>query len=139
MSQLAVLHARSPHGFPDALLSESYKTSYYIPAGVTDAKIAHENVPRASGLPILPPSLESLETSPMTPEVNISGLPPLRQGHPAHVARSRLLQTTMDDMANGSDVESAFFVANLGQVYKQFIRWKRCLPDIEPFYGTAPL
>jgi ornithine decarboxylase len=36
------------------------------------------------------------------------------------------------------DAERAFFVADLSQVYLQWQRWKRCLPEIEPFFGTSP-
>ncbi|TFK63153.1 ornithine decarboxylase [Pluteus cervinus] len=33
------------------------------------------------------------------------------------------------------DAERAFFVADLSEVYRQFQRWKTCLPGIEPFYA----
>src|SRR5690606_16488907 len=31
--------------------------------------------------------------------------------------------------------EDAFFVADLGEVYRQHMRWKKNLPRVEPFYG----
>jgi ornithine decarboxylase len=31
--------------------------------------------------------------------------------------------------------EDAFFVADLGEVYRQHMRWKRNLPRVKPFYG----
>jgi ornithine decarboxylase len=31
--------------------------------------------------------------------------------------------------------EDAFFVADLGEIYRQHMRWKVNLPRIEPFYG----
>jgi ornithine decarboxylase len=35
--------------------------------------------------------------------------------------------------------EDTFFVADLGEVYRQHLRWKRNLPRIKPFYGkTCP-
>ncbi|KAA1467274.1 ornithine decarboxylase [Dentipellis sp. KUC8613] len=34
------------------------------------------------------------------------------------------------------DAEKAFFVADLSYVYAQHERWKRALPDIEPFYAV---
>jgi ornithine decarboxylase len=34
------------------------------------------------------------------------------------------------------DAEKAYFVADLSYVYNQYQRWKRCLPEIEPFYGA---
>ena len=30
---------------------------------------------------------------------------------------------------------NAFFVADLGEVYRQHLRWKARLPRVEPFYG----
>lgn len=31
--------------------------------------------------------------------------------------------------------EDTFFVADLGEVYRQHIRWKKNLPRVRPFYG----
>ena len=31
--------------------------------------------------------------------------------------------------------EDAFFVADLGEIYRQHMRWKKNLPRVEPFYG----
>lgn len=31
--------------------------------------------------------------------------------------------------------EDAFFVADLGDVYRQHMRWKKNLPRVRPFYG----
>lgn len=36
-----------------------------------------------------------------------------------------------------SDQENAFFVADLGEVYRQHLRWKSLLPRIEPFFGMS--
>ncbi|EPQ53929.1 ornithine decarboxylase [Gloeophyllum trabeum ATCC 11539] len=38
--------------------------------------------------------------------------------------------------ANEPDAEKAFFVADLSVVYRQHERWKRCLPQVEPFYAV---
>ncbi|TFK34528.1 ornithine decarboxylase [Crucibulum laeve] len=38
--------------------------------------------------------------------------------------------------AHEPDAEKAFFVADLSQVYKQHMRWKACLPEIQPFYAV---
>jgi ornithine decarboxylase len=32
--------------------------------------------------------------------------------------------------------EDTFFVADLGEVYRQHMRWKLNLPRVKPFYGT---
>jgi len=31
--------------------------------------------------------------------------------------------------------EDTFFVADLGEVYRQHMRWKKNLPQVKPFYG----
>src|SRR4051812_6722746 len=33
--------------------------------------------------------------------------------------------------------EDAFFVADLGEVYRQHMRWKLNLPRVKPFYGKT--
>jgi ornithine decarboxylase len=35
--------------------------------------------------------------------------------------------------------EDTFFVADLGEVYRQHMRWKLNLPRVKPFYGRLPL
>lgn len=32
--------------------------------------------------------------------------------------------------------EDTFFVGDLGEVYRQHMRWKKNLPRVKPFYGT---
>ena len=34
--------------------------------------------------------------------------------------------------------EDTFFVADLGEVYRQHLRWKLNLPRVKPFYGKYP-
>lgn len=34
--------------------------------------------------------------------------------------------------------EDTFFVADLGEVYRQHLRWKMNLPRVKPHYGTFP-
>lgn len=36
-----------------------------------------------------------------------------------------------------ADDEDAFFVADLGEVYRQHMRWKKNLPRVKPFYGQS--
>jgi ornithine decarboxylase len=33
--------------------------------------------------------------------------------------------------------EDTFFVADLGEVYRQHMRWKKNLPRVKPFYGKT--
>lgn len=35
--------------------------------------------------------------------------------------------------------EDTFFVADLGEVYRQYQRWKLNLPRVRPFYGEFPI
>lgn len=38
-----------------------------------------------------------------------------------------------------SDQENAFFVGDLGEVFRQHLRWKALLPRIEPFFGKLKI
>lgn len=42
---------------------------------------------------------------------------------------------TIDHDACEPGDEDAFFVADLGEVYRQHMRWKKNLPRVKPFYG----
>ena len=51
---------------------------------------------------------------------------------------SEVFQQRLESITNQkweSDQENAFFVADLGEVVRQHIRWKALLPRIQPFYG----
>lgn len=50
------------------------------------------------------------------------------------VIRNRLLTPKLE--FSDSEAESAFFVADLGDVYHQHMRWKALLPRIEPFFAV---
>ncbi|KAJ7188417.1 hypothetical protein C8R46DRAFT_1157481 [Mycena filopes] len=60
-------------------------------------------------------------------------LPPLRHGHSdLHLREGILAGHSLAD----PDAERAFFVADLSQVYAQHLRWRACLPQIQPFYAV---
>jgi len=63
----------------------------------------------------------------MDPSLPISNKPVL------HIIREKL--DAMNDERWESDEENSFFVGDLGEVYRQHLRWKSLLPRIEPFYG----
>lgn len=65
----------------------------------------------------------------------LPNLPPLRRGHPAVHLRDGVINSHRLSADDEPDSEKAFFVADLSYVYNQHERWKRCLPQIEPFYG----
>ena len=71
-------------------------------------------------------------------EVSIPGLPPLHRGHPDVHLRNGVMNALHLSAEGEPDAEKAFFVADLSSVYKQHERWKKLLPEIEPFYGMPP-
>jgi ornithine decarboxylase len=50
--------------------------------------------------------------------------------------RSGVIRAAHLSAAGLPDAEKAYFVADLSYVYNQYQRWKRCLPEVEPFYGA---
>jgi len=53
--------------------------------------------------------------------------------HRLKIHKQQQLLATADDDA---EVENSFFIADLGEVYRQFFRWKKNLPRVEPFYAV---
>lgn len=72
-------------------------------------------------------------------EVSIPGLPPLHRGHPDVHLRNGVMNAIHLAADGEPDAEKAFFVADLSAVYKQHERWKKLLPEIEPFYGASSI
>ena len=68
----------------------------------------------------------------------VPGLPPLHHGHPDTHLRNGVMKAAQLTVDGEPDAEKAFFVADLSYVYHQHLRWKRLLPEIEPFYGESP-
>ncbi|KAJ2751064.1 Ornithine decarboxylase, partial [Coemansia sp. BCRC 34490] len=46
------------------------------------------------------------------------------------------VESAMRARAGQADAEDAFFVADLGEVYRQFAQWTRLLPRVQPFYAV---
>ena len=63
-----------------------------------------------------------------------ANLPPLHAGHPEVHMRNGVMEAWQNQVE--PDCEKAFFVGDLSVVYNQFMRWKKLLPRVEPFYGT---
>jgi len=63
-------------------------------------------------------------------------LPPLLRGHPDVHLRNGVIRSARLSAAGVPDAEKAYFIADLSYVYNQLQRWKRCLPEIEPFYAV---
>lgn len=51
----------------------------------------------------------------------------------AQMLQARL--TSFVPESDDAEAENAFYVADLGEVYRQHLRWKALLPRIEPFFG----
>ena len=83
------------------------------------------------------PPLLSSNTNPqlISGEAAFPSLPPLLDGHPDVHLRNGIMNSSRSALDHEPNAEQAFFVADLGQVYRQFERWKSCLPEIQPFYG----
>lgn len=122
-----------------------YASRYAVSSSPVGITIAQRCVPSAvddftgaSSLPTPPeePVAGGAEYPSTHPEVAIPGLPALSSGASDDLLRSRILQAAFDAEMDEADAERAFFVADLSKVYAQFVRWRRCLPDIEPFYAV---
>lgn len=70
-------------------------------------------------------------------DVSVPGLPALFHGHPDLHMNNGIIAANHASNSGGEDAEKAFFVADLSQVWRQHQRWKRALPDVEPFYGAS--
>jgi ornithine decarboxylase len=66
-------------------------------------------------------------------------LPPLLTGHPELLLRNGIMNASRLADTHEPDAEKAFFVADLSVVYRQHQRWKACLPEIHPFYGSSQM
>jgi ornithine decarboxylase len=49
--------------------------------------------------------------------------------------RAGITEAAIASAANEPDAEAAFFVADLGRIYRQYIKWQKHLPNVTPFYG----
>ncbi|KAF4571030.1 hypothetical protein EYR36_008357 [Pleurotus pulmonarius] len=89
---------------------------------------------------ILPPSTyfkhdDSSSSEDDDPKLLFPDLPPLFTGHPDVHLRNGVMKAQQMSADHVPDAERAFFVADLGQIYRQHQRWVKCLPDIQPFYA----
>lgn len=122
MSQVQVLAAHVPVDF-DSHLSSSISISYNDKAtAIVDRILVSGNDASAT--------TESIE------DFSVPGLPPVHHGHPDTHLRNGVMQAGELAADGEPDAEKAFFVADLSYVYNQHLRWKRFLPEIEPFYGA---
>ncbi|CAG8582644.1 14821_t:CDS:2 [Funneliformis mosseae] len=63
-----------------------------------------------------------------------NGMPPISTLPVEEILKSYLTTLDLDNCETESD--NAFFVADLGEIYRQHLRWKTNLPRVEPFYAV---
>ena len=143
MSQLEILSVHSPVDFDYDLLSCSPTLSSSLPRPHTEKYFANVLV---NGLFSPSHTVHSHDstTYPLKnsdrhydDEVSIPGLPPLHRGHPDVHLRNGVMNAIHLSADGEPDAEKAFYVADLSSVYKQHERWRKLLPEIEPFYGES--
>jgi ornithine decarboxylase len=124
MSQLEILAPQHPTDFTQALHTETI----WSPG-------AHHNfiapTPYLSVDPFLSESRVDFG------DQIFPSLPPLLHGHPEVHMRAGVMNASRRAHADEPNAEKAFFVADLGHIYRQHQRWKACLPEIQPFYGVS--
>jgi ornithine decarboxylase len=76
------------------------------------------------GLPSPPPETDDDNT-----------LPKIRSESVDFLVRAGILEAALASTANQPDAEAAFFIADLGHIYRQHKRWQECLPNVTPYYG----
>ncbi|KAG0041148.1 hypothetical protein BGZ83_002240, partial [Gryganskiella cystojenkinii] len=78
--------------------------------------------------------LPTLPASPSSYKPNMSGNLPRVQ----HLAVSDMLKSHLDLLYSAVETDmlskNAYYVADLGEVYRLHLQWKTLLPRIEPFY-----
>jgi len=146
MAQVQYLLPAASHvpAAEEEFLNSLPSATYYVPPPALSVDTGRKHVPtedkvaRASSLPTPPPdNFEASEFPSSLLFLTIPGLPYLFSGPPDQLMRERILQATFEADMNEGETDKAFFLADLGKVYKQFTRWRRCLPEVEPFYGEC--
>jgi ornithine decarboxylase len=82
------------------------------------------------------PSLESLETyfeNTKRPYIDLNNGVTIPKQLIGNALKERVQDIDHDTCEAGE--EDTFFVADLGEVYRQHMRWKKNLPRVKPFYG----
>lgn len=130
MSQVHILAAHSPVNFGSETVSCSADMSSALSVSFND-KSTNTLIDR-----VLSSTNDLSSVNNDTREdFAVPGLPILHFGHPDIHLRNGVMNAAQLAADGEPDAEKAFFVADLSYVYHQHLRWKRLLPDVEPFYG----
>lgn len=119
MSRLDILPAQSAIDF-----------NFALPSTVADPSVPRSFTQNYTWGPEKPADPIDIEEEHVFP-----GLPALQHGHPDVHLRKGVINALSLAAEGEPDAEQAFFVADLGQVYMQHQKWRRHLPEIEPFFG----
>lgn len=141
MSQVQILAAQSPFGFDSEIVSCSPTVTTSLSISYND-KATNALVDYALSSPPVSSSIHEDATNNTDKHEEFSavpGLPVLHSGHPDTHLRNGVMRAAELAADGEPDAEKAFFVADLSYVYHQHLRWKRFLPEVEPFYGTCLL
>ena len=130
MPQLHVLPTPTPH--PIDFVSPSCVTSTFHSSSQKLPWAQNKNFP--ASIDLYDDDDDDDDSDIIFPE-----LPPLLRGHPDVHLRNGVIRAARLSATGEPDAEKAYFVADLSYVYNQYQRWKRCLPEIEPFYGPYSL
>ena len=134
MSQVHILTAHSPVNFESETISSclpDVSSSLSISFNDKTTNTLVDRILSSSTNDISPVTNNTHE------EIPVPGLPPLHHGHPDTHLRNGVMRAAQLAADGEPDAEKAFFVADLSYVYHQHMRWKRLLPEIEPFYGKC--
>ncbi|KAF9128272.1 hypothetical protein BGW39_005216 [Mortierella sp. 14UC] len=84
--------------------------------------------------PALIETLKSRARAEMKAAAHLSAdLPQVQASPVSQMLHVRL--ASFDPASDDAETENAFYVADLGEVYRQHLRWKALLPRIEPFFA----
>lgn len=70
------------------------------------------------------------------PEPDEDELPMIHTEKVDDLMRSYIISAAAASAAHEPKAEAPFFIADLGRVYRQHLRWQTCLPRVTPFYGN---
>ena len=129
MSAVDIITARNPIDFEFDVISYSASYQEKLLANTLNDFLKLPNANAKDATIHAPDLVEDKE------EITIPGLPALHRGHPQVHLRQGVIAASQLAAEGEPDAEKAFFVGDLSYVYQQHLRWKKNLPEIDPFYG----
>lgn len=84
---------------------------------------------------LVQPTLVEVLKSRVKADMKLAALPQVHTLPIDQMLHARL--ASFNPESDDAEAENAFYVADLGEVYRQHLRWKALLPRIEPFFGKS--